>query len=123
MALTASKFDRSTQHMLAVESASSNSIVSDVFGGPGTIYSIDMDNSSGSNVNYLKLFLSSVNPTLGTTNPDIVLRCPAQTREVWTIPGGLSFTSCSFASTLNPSPTDTTAVAGTVSVRIVAKTS
>lgn len=123
MALSASKFDRITGYMLAVDGASSNAVVSDVFSGTGTIYSIDVDNTSGSNTNYLKLFLSTVNPTLGSTLPDLILRCPTLTREVWTLPEGLAFTSCSFASTLNPSPTDATAVAGSVKVRIVASTS
>jgi hypothetical protein len=122
MALTVSKFDRALGYVMAVETDSSNSMLTDIFAGDGKIYSIDFDNSSGSNVNYLKLWLSSYNPILGTTNPDVVLRCPALMRESWTIPEGLSFGSCSFATTLNPAASDTTASAGTVAVRIVAST-
>ena len=122
MALTVSKFNRATGYMMAVESDSTNSMNTDVFAGDGKIYSIDFDNGTGSNVNYLKLYLTSFNPVLGTTNPDIVLRCPALTRESWTIPEGLAFNALSFATTLNPAASDTTASAGTAVVRIVAST-
>jgi len=122
MALTVSKFDRSLGYVMAVESDSTNLMVTDIFAGDGKIYSIDFDNSTGSNVNYLKLYLSSYNPVLGTTNPDIILRCPATMRESWTIPEGISFSSCSFATTLNAAASDTTASAGAVKVRLVGST-
>ena len=122
MALTVSKFDRSLGYMMAVETDSTNSMNTDVFAGEGKLYSIDIDNISGSNVCYLKIFLTDYAPVVGTDTPDIVLRCPLGVRQVWTVPEGLSFTTCSFASTLNPASTDTTATAGTLAVRLVAST-
>tara|TARA_R100000306_G_C4369991_1_gene139468 strand:+ start:234 stop:653 length:420 start_codon:yes stop_codon:yes gene_type:complete len=122
MALTVSKFDRSLGYIMAVESDSTNSLITDAFAGNGKIYSIDFDNTSGSNTNYLKLYLSSYSPVLGSTAPDIILRCLGSTRESWTIPEGIPFTSCSFATTLNAATSDTTASAGTSVVRITAST-
>lgn len=120
MALSVSKFDRALGFMMAVETDSTNSMDTDVFAGPGKLYSVDFDNSSGSNVNYLKLFLTTYNPTLGTDVPNIILRCPATTRQAWSIPEGIFFTSLSFATTLNAIESDATASAGTVAVRVVA---
>ena len=122
MALTVSKFDRSLGYMMAVETDSTNSINTDVFAGDGKLYSVDVDNTSGSNTCYVKLYITGYSPTLGSSTPDIILRCPASTRQVWTVPEGVDFTTLSFASTRNPAFSDTTATAGTLAVRIVAST-
>jgi len=122
MALTVSKFDRSLGYIMAVETDSTNSMNTDVFSGDGKLYSVDIDNSSGSNICYLKIYLTSDGPSLGAGSPDIILRCPAAARQSWSIPEGLSFSTCSFASTLNPDSTDQTATAGTLAVRLVAST-
>jgi hypothetical protein len=66
----------------------------DVTQGSGVLRSIEVDaTAANQNQNqHLKLKLTTTEVVVGTTVPDIVIRCIAQKRFVTEFPGGLAFT-------------------------------
>lgn len=94
----------------------------DVMSGAGaTCYILDGDNSNNTVAAYLKLY-NSANPTIGTTEPDIVLKLPAQTRQSVTIGDGIALGSAlSYNLTKNVTTSDTTNTTNAVTVRIMAE--
>lgn len=68
--------------------------VDDIFGGAATVHSIHIDNPGA--VCWLKLY-ENVDPTVGTTGPDIILQADGSEEVVWTIIDGISFTNFSYA--------------------------
>ena len=65
--------------------------LNDIMPGATTIYSVDIDNI-GSGVAYVRLF-DEKSPTYGTTDPSVMIRVSATTRNVWTIAQGLQMTN------------------------------
>lgn len=57
--------------------------------GGATLYSIDIDNSANAAASFFKVY-NTANPTVGTTDPDIVIKVPASTRREFVFIGGLS---------------------------------
>ena len=118
MSLSATGFDDALEHKIVHETASTNSINTNVATTEGRLFSVKMVNGSSSAA-YLKVF-DAEKPVLGTTSPFLVLPVAGSATGFYSIPGGLSFTSLSFACTLNPNPLDTTAPSGnTVAVTLV----
>jgi hypothetical protein len=118
MSLSATGFDDALGYKVIHETASTNSLNTNVATTEGTLFSVKMVNSSSSAA-YLKIF-DVENPTLGTTSPTIVLPVAGSGTISYQIPGGLEFTTLSFACTLNANPLDATAPSGaTVAVTFV----
>jgi len=59
-----------------------------VTGSTGALYLVDVNNGDSNDV-WVKLY-DDTNPTMGTTDPDVILRIKANTREVHWIDGGLT---------------------------------
>ena len=67
---------------------------SNAFGTTGKLYQIDIDNTQGSSsTGYLKLYDTNLTVTEGTTVPDFCFRVVTNTREVFTFPEGITFSS------------------------------
>ena len=67
---------------------------SNAMGTSGKLYQIDFDNTQGSStVAYLKLYDTNLAITEGTTVPDFCFKVPASTREIFTFPEGITFSS------------------------------
>lgn len=118
MSLSATNFDDALDYKIIHETASTNSLNSNVALAPGKLYSVKSINGSSSAA-YVKIF-DNRSPTLGSTLPVLVFAIGGSATTVYQIPGGLDFTTLSFASTLNQNPLDTVAPSGgTVAVTLV----
>jgi len=91
----------------------------DVTGAAGSIYMIDIDNTANAvDAAYLKIY-DNASPTVGTTDPDFIIKVPVNERRQVVCPDGLDFTNLSFA-VLNAGGTGgTTAPASAVIVQMV----
>ena len=61
-----------------------------------TVYAVEVDNQLNTNPIYVKLYDSlHGDVTVGTTDPDVVLRCPAGEVSLWPLAGaaGLAFST------------------------------
>lgn len=68
-----------------------------VTGAAGTIYMVDVDNTGNpADVAYLKIY-DDVAPTVGTTDPDFIIKVPVNQRRQMVCPDGLDFATLSFA--------------------------
>jgi len=70
------------------DTAASNSAVIAVASGT-TVYHIEFDNTANSSVTYLKIY-EATSVTLGTTEPSIILKAAASTKEYMSFPLGLA---------------------------------
>ncbi len=69
----------------------------DINGGAATLYGIRIDNTLNSSAVFLKLY-NHAGPTIGTTVPDIVLKCYALKLRRVMFPEGIAFgTGISYA--------------------------
>ncbi len=65
--------------------------------GAATIYAITLDNSANAAVSFLKLYNSAA-PTVGTTDPDMILKIAASVSRTFVFKTGNSFaTALSYA--------------------------
>jgi len=65
-------------------------------GAAGTVYAIEIDNTSNTSVPvYTKLY-QSTNPTVGTTSPDLQFKVGAGLKETYIVGGGFAVGSLSF---------------------------
>lgn len=79
----------------ATSNATSESNVAD---GAATIYAITADNTANAAVEYLKLYNAATAPTVGTTDPDVILMLPLSVVRTFVFRNSLSFsTGLSFA--------------------------
>jgi hypothetical protein len=118
MSLSATGFDDALDYKVIHETASTNTLNTNVATTEGKLFSVKLVNGSSSAA-YLKIFDAN-KPVIGTTNPIIILPVAGSGTIFYDIPGGIEFTTLSFASTLNPNPLDTTAPSGsTVAVTLV----
>ena len=95
----------------------------DIFSGAGAnCFIADMNNSNNAqHASYLKLY-DGANPTIGTTEPDLLLKAPKATRQTVTISDGISLgAALSFNLTKNPATSDQTNATNSVAVRIMAE--
>jgi len=69
-----------------------NTGLSDFISSTTSVYTLDLDNSANGAVTYFKLY-DSTNPTYGTTEPSVMIKVAASTRQVWSIAQGLQLLS------------------------------
>ena len=70
------------------DSAVTNTVVANPISGGGTIFHLEFDNTANSAVTYLKMY-EATTVTLGTTQPSIVIKAAASTKEYLSIPTGM----------------------------------
>ena len=112
MALSVSGFsDDIFAYKIVYENQATSTATVNVTGEPGRLYSLDIDNLSGTGI-FLKLS-DAVSPVAGTTIPDMIMHLAAGTAKRIDIPGGWPFlNSLSLWCTQNEPVGDTTAPSG-----------
>jgi len=121
MALSVSGFDNALDYKIVYESAGGTTANKNVALSSGTLLSAYIDNSTGSNPCYLKIF-DGPNAVSGTSRPDMILKCKNGERQRYEIQSGFPFSELNFWVTKFASPTDTTApvmASGSVSVTLI----
>tara|TARA_R100001082_G_scaffold98939_1_gene67433 strand:- start:807 stop:1178 length:372 start_codon:yes stop_codon:yes gene_type:complete len=121
MALNVHGFENgaTSSYKIVQETSSGTTLVENATGGSGRIYCITLTNTDNSNGGFTKFFLSSATtPTVGTTEPDLLLVCGSNTTERYEFPAGLPFTVLSFYTSRELATSDTTAP-GTTKVVIL----
>ena len=73
---------------LMTDTAVTNSVVAG-HSGNTTIYHVEFDNTANSSVTYLKIYESG-SVTLGTTQPSLIVKAAASTKEYLSLPTGLT---------------------------------
>ena len=90
-----------------------------VAGTSGTLLQADIDNTGNLSAVYLKLY-NHASPTVGTTAPEWVFRCPAQVRRIFScVPGSTFATNLSMACVTNGGTAGTVSPANPVIVRLL----
>jgi hypothetical protein len=79
---------------LAKDDTVTAAAVDDFFGGAVVLHSIHLENTGATC--YAKIY-ESADPTVGTTDPDIILQADGSEEVVWTIIEGIAFTHFSYA--------------------------
>tara|TARA_R110000765_G_scaffold160447_2_gene264713 strand:- start:79 stop:450 length:372 start_codon:yes stop_codon:yes gene_type:complete len=74
------------------DTAVTNSVVANPTSGAVTVYHVEFDNTANSSVTYLKIY-EATSVTLGTTQPSLIVKAAAATKEYVAIPTGLQFTT------------------------------
>lgn len=123
MALSVSGFDGSLDYKIVYESAATATANKNVTQSSGTVMSIYIDNTSGTQACYAKLY-DGEDCTVGTTAPDMVLYCPAASRQRYDLEEGFSYTFLNMWVTKLPAHTDTTVPTvsgGTVGLTVLTK--
>lgn len=121
MALTVSGFDRALDHKIIHESAATATANTNVTQSSGSVMSVFIDNTYGTDVCYAKLY-DGESATVGTSAPQLVLKCIAASKQRYDLEEGFPFSNLNFWVTRYPAHTDTTVPAvssGTVAVTIV----
>jgi hypothetical protein len=88
MATTTVTLSNPTGGKVYKDTAASNSAVIAVASGT-TVYHIEFDNTANSAVTYLKIY-EATSVTLGTTEPSVILKAAAATKEYMSFPLGLA---------------------------------
>ena len=70
------------------DTAVTNSVVANPTSGAVTVYHVEFDNTANSSVTYLKIY-EATSVTLGTTQPSIVVKAAAATKEYLSMPTGM----------------------------------
>lgn len=120
MALTTADFSPTilTYKMAADTDADATAVVY-VTGGPGSLYSIHVDNTAGAAV-YAKFAFTTSAITVGTTPPDLMIKVPATSVKDITMPDGIAFTNLSFWCVNDEADNNAASPAQNVTIRIVA---
>ena len=64
----------------------------------GTLFKVEIDNTANSSSVYLKLYNNVGGaPTVGTTDPAFVFKCPASASKVYSCPKGTAFSNALYA--------------------------
>ena len=120
MALSVSTQVNPIATRLVEQTAAGASANTNVVGAPCTLYTVDVDNTANVAAVYVKLYDSAA-PTVGTTNPDVVLLLPAGERRQYVMPEGVAFaTALSFACVTAGGTPGTVSPSSPVIVRILA---
>jgi len=88
-------------------------------GESGKLYYISAQNADNA-IRYLKIALTATTVTVGTTNPDIVIKLPASADVQYSMPEGIDFTVLSMWCTTTAAVGGTTAPGGNVTVTLLA---
>jgi hypothetical protein len=101
------------------DTAATNSAVDNATGASGTLYMVEIDNSSYGTVVYFKL-ANATSATVGTTAAVMVLKCPASAKRSYVFPEGIAFsTGFSHWCVTGAAETSTAAPSTTPTVRYV----
>lgn len=86
--------------------------------GAATIYGLDIDNVAAA-VTFIKFYNAAV-PTVGTTDPDMIIRMPASTRRTFVFTTGIAFaTALSYAGVTTGGTAGTTSPASDVIMNVI----
>lgn len=106
---------------LVVDTQANSTAEDDVLNGNARVYIVDIDNSNNSVAAYAKLF-NAANPTEGTTEPDMILKAPSQTRMAVSITEGTQFsTNLSFMCVTGSATSSLVSPTNSVTIRIMAE--
>lgn len=107
MAISKSGFSEALPQQIIYIATLNATVQQNVNDGPGTLLAIDIDNNNNQAI-YLKM-VRNVAATPGSTNPEWVFHCPANSQMQYHLSNGTAFDSLSVWGTVNPSPADSTA--------------
>lgn len=120
MALSVSTQVNPIATRLVEQTSASAAANTNVVGAPCTIFTVDVDNTANVAASYVKLYDNAA-PTVGTTNPDIVVLVPAGERRQYVVPEGVAFANAlSFACVTVGGTQGTVSPSSAVIVRILA---
>tara|TARA_R110000824_G_scaffold247414_6_gene436493 strand:+ start:529 stop:897 length:369 start_codon:yes stop_codon:yes gene_type:complete len=122
MAITRGGRRIGTTYNVSIDTALTNTMVTDITGGAGTLYSVDVDAGAG---NLFLKFYDATAPVLGTTVPLMGFLIPSGTNFTLSLPEGIPFAnSISYAATSTSSDASETGGYGATStIRLVASNS
>ena len=123
MALTVSGFRSALDYTIVHETAGGTTANKNVTQSSGTLQSVDINNSTGTAACYAKFFDGTA-VTVGTSVPQVVLKCPSGGTQRYEMAEGFDFSNLNFWVSKLPSPTDTTSPtvsSGGVIVTLVTK--
>jgi len=112
MAVTVTNQSNPLGAKLVEDTNATNIAVDNTTGASGTLYMVEVDNSSYGTAIYFKM-ANATDATAGTTAASLVLWCPASTKRSYVFPEGIAFSS-GFSHWCVTSPSeDNTAAPGT----------
>jgi len=119
MAVTVTNQSNPLGSKIVKDSAATNSAVDNTTGASGTLYMVEVDNSSYGTAVYFKL-ADTDNATAGTTAATMVFFCPASVKRSYVFPEGVAFgTGFSHWCTTGAAESSTAAPGTTPTVRYV----
>tara|TARA_R110002110_G_scaffold144795_2_gene334127 strand:+ start:831 stop:1199 length:369 start_codon:yes stop_codon:yes gene_type:complete len=90
-----------------------------VAGAAGILLQVDIDNTANTDAVYVKLW-NHAGPTVGTTAPEWVFKCPASVRRIFSCTPGSNFaTNLSLACVTTGGTAGTTSPTNAVTVRLL----
>ena len=92
MAVTVTNQSNPLGSKIVQDTSASNTAIDNTTGASGTLYMVEIDNSSYSTAVYLKL-ADSTNATAGTTASTMVFFCPASVKRSYVFPEGIAFSN------------------------------
>ena len=92
MAVTVTNQTTPLGSKIVQDTAATNSAVDNTTGGAGTLYLVEIDNSSYGAAIYFKM-ADTADATAGTTASTMVLFCPASVKRSYVFPEGIAFSS------------------------------
>jgi hypothetical protein len=105
---------------LYVVQADATNSEDNVDGSSGVLYKVEIDNSGNSVACYLKVYDTTGDVTVGTTNPEWVFKCPAEQVRVYSCPKGTAYANgLKVACTTTPGTAGTTNPTNDVTYRIL----
>jgi len=107
MAFITTKFGDIVDHKICHNASITDSVTTNLTGGPGTLYSVKIVNGNDADV-YIKIS-NAFSASSGSTAPDWIFPCAASSTQTYEVPGGVAFDALSVWATENASPADDTA--------------
>jgi len=92
MAVTVTNQTNPLGSKIVQDTAATNSAVDNTTGGSGTLYMVEVDNSSYSTAVYFKL-ADAADATAGSTAATMVFYCPASSKRAYVFPEGIAFSN------------------------------
>ena len=92
MAVTVTNQSNPLAAKIVQDTAATNSAVDNATGASGTLYMVEIDNSSYGTIVYFKL-ANATSATAGTTAAAMVFLCPASSKRSYVFPEGIAFSS------------------------------
>tara|TARA_R110002020_G_scaffold19780_5_gene67939 strand:- start:1091 stop:1459 length:369 start_codon:yes stop_codon:yes gene_type:complete len=119
MALTKSPLYGLPGDLYVVQTSATATPDNAVAGGAGVLFQVDIDNTANTDAVYVKLY-NNASPTIGSTPPEWVLKCPASVRRVFSCtPGSIFATNLSLACVTTGGTAGTASPTNAVAVRLL----